>query len=370
MTAGIASLPNKGVLSCQMPQQYATPLHENPIVDIAGDALIGFADAADSIADYGYECSEIINNWRAAHAYPLNTFQMTLRRRAQHVAPNSIVAQRIKRLSSIQDKLQRYDTFKLAEMQDIAGCRVVVDDVDQVYELVRLYRNQAYSDHELVGYNDYIRRPKRDGYRSYHLIYRYHNPANPNCLVYDGLQVEMQFRSILQHCWATAVEVADIFERQGLKSHRGTLEWHRFFSLAGAAFAELESSHRVPGTPLDHGDMVSELREWTTRLNIDSRLRGFGRTLNVVGRDEVRRRKIKYIVVQLDLAAGETKLFGYRASDLDTATAQVAALERHMEEGSDTVLVSVSDAASLARAYPNYFLDTTLFLETLASVIE
>ena len=98
---------------------------------------------------------EIINNWRSSHAYPLNTFQMTLRDRARRVDKEMIVAQRIKRLSSIEDKLRRYEWLKLSEMQDIAGCRVIVDTVDQVHRLVDGYKAK-YSSHILDSENDYV----------------------------------------------------------------------------------------------------------------------------------------------------------------------------------------------------------------------
>ena len=41
---------------------------------------------------------EVINNWRAAHAYPLNSLYMTMRRRAKNVDNHAINAQRLKRL--------------------------------------------------------------------------------------------------------------------------------------------------------------------------------------------------------------------------------------------------------------------------------
>src|SRR3972149_3247656 len=110
---------------------FAEPEYDPEIVDAAGDTLIGYADAQEYLDDLELDPLDIINNWRAAHAYPLNTFQMTLRNRARQVDPQSIVAQRIKRLSSIEDKLRRYDWLKLSAMQDIAGCRVIVNTVSK-----------------------------------------------------------------------------------------------------------------------------------------------------------------------------------------------------------------------------------------------
>ena len=208
---------------------FTVPLFPGDIVDSSGEALNADLAATASLSGKGLNYLHVINNWRAAHAYPLNTFQATLRLRTSKVDPSSVVAQRIKRLSSIQGKLERYDWLTLSQMQDIAGCRAIVSSVEHVYELAKMYQPK-YAEHELDAVNDYIRNPKSDGYRSYHLIYRYSNKNNP---LYDGLKIEMQFRSVLQHCWATAVEIADIFYREGLKAHRGSPYWRRFFRAHG-----------------------------------------------------------------------------------------------------------------------------------------
>ena len=278
-----------------------------------------------------------------------------------------MVAQRIKRLSSVRNKLERYHWLTMSQMQDIAGCRAIVGTVEQVYELAELYRRK-YAAHELDYVNDYIRKPKSDGYRSYHLIYRYYNNNKP---VYDGLKIEMQFRSVLQHCWATAVEIADIFYREGLKAHRGSPEWRRFFALMGAAIAMREGCRRVPRTPKDSNELVDELRKYATELDVTNRLDALGRTLNIMGEANLKPQGIKYVVLVLEPSAGNEQLhlYGYRANDLEQATKQYEESEMLKSDGGDAVLVSVSDAASLRRAYPNYFLDTTVFLQTLNELI-
>lgn len=65
----------------------------------------------------------VIDNWRAAHAYPLHYIYMNLKKYAVD-DKNIIVAQRLKRLDSIVDKLKRYNTMNLWKMQDLGGCRV------------------------------------------------------------------------------------------------------------------------------------------------------------------------------------------------------------------------------------------------------
>ena len=272
----------------------------------------------------------------------------------------------IKRLASIEDKLKRYDWLTLSEMQDIAGCRVITSSVRHLYRLVAGYR-EKYSTHELDSYNDYLSPPKSDGYRGYHLIYKYRHKTNDD---YDGLKIEIQFRSGLQHAWATAVETVDIFYQQGLKSHRGDEQWRRFFALMGTAMAVREGCKRVPRTPRDDAELIRELRQLAEELEVAPRLKQFGETLRVVEDSDVRRSRIKYIVVVLDPTAGTTTLYGFRAGQIDEASNRYATLERFKSRGSDAVLVSVSDAAALQRAYPNYFLDTNAFLRALSEAID
>ncbi len=346
---------------------FAEPLFPRDVVDLAGKALTTNLAAIGEFYYQGLPYLDVINNWRAAHAYPLNSFQAALRQRSARVDANYIVAQRTKRLSSIQSKLERYDWLTLSEMQDIAGCRAIVSSVDQVYELAEIYC-QRYADHDLDTVNDYIRHPKSDGYRGFHLIYRYSNKNNP---VYGGLKVEIQLRSLLQHCWATAVEIADIFYRAGLKAHRALPDWQRFFALMGAAIAKREGCKRVPKPPTNWPDLVEELRYYAAELEVSNRLDALGRTLNIIGESDAKEFGIKYVLLALDPQAGneQLQLYGFKGHAVEEATSQYEITERHKSEGSDVVLVSVSDAASLRRAYPNYFLDTTVFLETLNEFI-
>ena len=80
---------------------------------------------------------EVLANWRACHAYPINTFQATLRGEAKHGYGKCIVAQRLKRAPSIIAKLQRFEDMQLARMQDIGGLRAILSSVIKVRSLER-----------------------------------------------------------------------------------------------------------------------------------------------------------------------------------------------------------------------------------------
>ena len=90
-------------------------------LDKAGRILI------DDSEDFGawLESVKMVNEWRTLHRVPLQTFRTNLRKR---VDKRGIVAQRLKRLTSIMSKLERLDWLLLSEMQDIGGCRAVVKE--------------------------------------------------------------------------------------------------------------------------------------------------------------------------------------------------------------------------------------------------
>ncbi len=97
--------------------RWAPPIYAREVVNKAACVLV-FPDRYEYENDF-----EIISNWRTAHNFPLNTFKIGLLKRARTVNSKSIVAQRLKRLSSIALKLRRFPEMKLSQMQDIAGCQ-------------------------------------------------------------------------------------------------------------------------------------------------------------------------------------------------------------------------------------------------------
>ena len=246
---------------------WTVPQFKRPDVNAAGDVLI----SPDSFwsKDIAH-AHTVINNWRSSHSFPLNTIQMGLRHHANVVGGDVLVAQRIKRLSSIDAKLQRFNKWlKLSDMQDIGGCRAVADSIQKARSLTLSYRTSRIK-HHLVDSDDYIQNPKRSGYRGIHLIYTYYSDRKET---YNGLKIEIQIRSTLQHAWATAVETVGTFIRQALKSSQGERHWLRFFALMGTAIALWEGTPPVPDTPTTKTALRKELLNYATRLDVEARLK-------------------------------------------------------------------------------------------------
>lgn len=342
---------------------WAVPEYEPQEVNAAGKALGRMAFPVDTVE--GLKALAVINNWRSSHAYPLNTFQITLRNRARRIERNVIIAQREKRLDSIHRKLVSKTSMRMTQMQDIAGCRAVFSRLTDVYKLVDLYKTRQF-DHKFRNDKDYILNPKPDGYRSYHLVYEYvgSGPGTP----YTGLRVEVQIRTQTQHAWATAVEAVGIFTRQALKSNQGDADWLRFFSLMGTAIAAIERTPCVPETPTSKLELVAELRSLAQSLTARDMLRAYNTTLNTLGSAK----DAKYFIVELDPDENKVTVRRFKAKESAEANRQYTELESQIPESSrrQVVLVSVSDITALKRAYPNYFLDTALFSRLVDRVLK
>ena len=354
--------------------QWAAPRYPRSQVDSAGKLLTnppaspGDADYLEWLfSDRLDEIMDIVGNWRSSHSYPINTFQVTLRRNARKIDPNCIVAQRIKRLSSIQAKLSSFSTMQLSQMQDIGGCRAILDTCDNALKLVDVYKKSDIR-HKLMRETNYIASPRSSGYRGVHLLYSYFSQHESRA-VYNGLRLKIQIRSTLQHAWATAVETVGTFTRQALKSSLGESEWLRFFALMSTMIALRENCIGVPGTPDRRSDLVAELREYTTRLDVFNKLFAFGSALRTL--EEPEAKSAHFFLLQLDAENRQVTISGFKSSESNAASAADLEAERKKSDGSenDAVLVSVDKVESLRRAYPNYFLDTGVFVGLLRDAL-
>lgn len=331
-------------------------------IDQAGRILIGKGHTTDEFRF----ALQALSNFRADHAYPINTFQATLRYKLKVLGIQSLTSQRLKRAPSILHKLKRFKSMRLSRMQDIGGLRAIVPSIKDVYRLLKAYEQTKFQ-HQLKNSKDYIYQPKPSGYRSLHLVYQYRNVNAPE---YNGLMVELQFRTRLQHTWATAVETVGTFINHSLKSSQGPDEWLKFFELVGNAFAHLEGTNSVPGyESMSKKETYAKVKYEANRLNILETLNAFRLTVKNVETD---RRQGSIHLVILDLEEREVYIRSFPKLALYEATEAYAEEEAKITERNkrQVVLVSSTSIDSLKKAYPSYFLDTQDFVKKLEQIIK
>lgn len=313
---------------------------------------------------------DTLNKWRALHIYPLNTFQTTLKARLKRKNINfEVTAQRLKRASTIIDKLSRESKMSLDRMQDIGGLRAVLKDIKAVKQLEKIYLKpdnaRGIFRHELKNKFDYIEKPKRSGYRGIHLIYRTQYPSGKKESA--NLLIELQLRSKLQHIWATAVETIGTFLGQGLKFNRGDEDWKDFFALVSSAFAIMEESEILAiHKNLTKKQIYTKIKEEYIRLNVDDIMKGFAITAQNIIKNQ--KGKASYFCL-ITLNEKEKTVNLSRFPKTQLKTANTALLESEKNPDNQSVLVSISDIKKLNKAYPNYFLDAVDFLSVLKKQI-
>ena len=117
--------------------------------------------------------------------------------------PISFIKTRIKNPQSIYNKLQKLGYEFTAkniqeQLNDVAGVRVVCAFIDDIYTIANLIAEQ--DDIKVIKIKDYIKNPKPNGYRSYHMIVEipvfFSKGKTP-------MRVELQIRTNGMDFWAT-----------------------------------------------------------------------------------------------------------------------------------------------------------------------
>ncbi len=157
---------------------------------------------------------EIVQYYREAHTRALLGARMGLQSCIKSEGVRVVVlAQRLKRLPTIVDKLQRHPTMKLSTMQDIAGCRAVLPtraDIEVVQQRFMLNSERRGRREGASVADKLVDGPRQTGYRAVHII-----------TYYAGRRVEVQLRTALQHIWAEMVERLSDASGIGFKDGQG-----------------------------------------------------------------------------------------------------------------------------------------------------
>lgn len=295
----------------------------------------------------------VIDEWRAAHRGVLNTFQAILRNRTR--GSGITVAQRHKRKRTIFDKLHRLPGMQLARMDDVAGCRLIfknLSDLNRFRDQFHRARFNHKRRNDLDRY-DYIKQPKVTGYRGIHDVYEYDVNSDVGQDL-AGLNVEIQYRTLVQHAWATAVEVVGFITESQPKFQKGDKRYEHALALASEILARSYEKLKGPFPEIPDIDLVAQFLEIDSELGLLRTLRG----LNAANRVVSDRRN----AILIFSGDGELEIRSFR--DATDALRSLFELERTMPDR-DIVLVRADSSDDVRLAFRNYFSDARDFIRLL-----
>lgn len=296
----------------------------------------------------------VIEEWRAAHRNVLNTFQALLRTRTRDT--NITVAQRHKRKNTIFDKLHRLPKMELARMDDVAGCRLIFKSIRDL--------NKFRDDFHRARFNhkrrntpdkyDYIAHPNKEtGYRGIHDVYEYDvNSETGRNLA--GLYIEIQYRTLVQHAWATANEVVGFITESQPKFQKGDKRYVLGMALASEILARAHEGSKGPFPQKSDREILEEFLAVDSELGLLETLRGLN-----LAKSEVSGKRNTILIFT---GEGKLNIKSYRTAP--EALRALFILEKEMPQN-DIVLVSADSSDDVRLAFRNYFSDAREFIRLL-----
>ena len=295
----------------------------------------------------------VVEEWRAAHRKVLNTFQAILRTRTK--GTGITVAQRHKRKNTIFGKLLRFPGMQLARMDDVAGCRLIFDNLEDLNAFRNKFHTARFGHkqrNDLDKY-DYIKHPKKTGYRGIHDVYEYDvNSISGKKL--KGLYIEIQYRTLVQHAWATAVEVIGFITESQPKFQQGDKKYEELMALASEILARVYEDSRGPFPALSDREVLDKFLILEKELSLLKTLKG----LNQAENDVANKRNVILMFSQ----DGKLDVRSYR--DATDALRSLFDLEKQFPN-KDIVLVKADSSEEIKLAFRSYFSDAKEFLNLI-----
>lgn len=213
---------------------------------------------------------------------------------------------------------------------------------------------------------DYIHHPKSSGYRGIHDIYAHHprahrrgsNESKP----WHGLLVEVQYRTRVQHAWATALEISDIVDGQKTKFDLNGTDRVKFFALASEILARYHEGVSNAMIDRETEELCKEFSKLESDLGIFQRLHA----LKVSGGfDKIKRHNVLNVIKDNDgVLSLEILTFSSPSDAIEKAT--------ELESSSDSlnaVYVRADNPSQVRSAYRNYFNDPVDFVRLVNEAI-
>lgn len=348
---------------------YPTPPDSKSAVNRAGRAIADGSASNKEILE--------VDRWRSSHGYVINTFQAWIKGHISRREEFVEFAQRLKRRNTVINKLQRKNSLgaplisDVTGMHDFAGCRMIFDNVNELMSFRTYMHSPAVMksvDHELrhvADKYDYIATPKSSGYRGIHDVYKHFPRGSKRREAkkpWDGLLVEIQYRTRAQHAWATAVEISDLLDGEQTKFELDTTERGKFFAVTSEIIARKVEGLTRAFPDKSTAELEVELERLETKL-------GILRRLELLRQFEVEDQLQEHNVLSISkLSNGELKL---QVTPFKMAAPAIQYATDLEESGSsvNAVYVRSENPKQLRSAYRNYFYDPIDFVEMIRTQV-
>lgn len=305
------------------------------------------------------EANLILQQFRSIHQHPMSLFRHMMERKLKKHSIKSTPVQRLKRIPSIIKKLKIQKKMKLSRMQDIGGLRIILNnmqEVDLVRDEIKKVEKHGSFKFTFANEKNYIENPPESGYRSIHMVYKY----DKNIEIEKQCRVEIQIRTKLQHSWATAVEVLGTYLNQPLKQSLGKSEYLNIFKDISKLFVTLEKRN----IDIDY-DFIKKVQQDIASVELFDKLQSFNMLFRHL--NDSNNVQGQYVLLKMNFKERVVEIAQYGKVKFEQANKDYSKMEldNFANKAVEVVLLSIQDIKKLKQSYPNYFMDTTEFINNL-----
>ena len=307
----------------------------------------------------------ILAEFRLGHRSIIEAFRnhhKTLLDRSKWKERGILFVSRLKKRNTLVNKLaDRQRQMDISRMHDIAGCRLIFLNLKHLLSYRNRFVQRVISTKHYVhlradNYN-YLIHPRDTGYRGIHDVYEEELPG-------DQLKakIEIQYRTITQHAWSTALEIWDQSHLCGAKfglEDKGIQELFMLYAELLWRFNDFDpdsGQFKREHVDLDDGDLYHRIRKQERELHVLRYLRDLKRVkakIAIKGEDVLLHRYTRI--------SGGGSTTALEARQLTWDAVQSELFEKELDETNDFVFVQASSRV-LRRAYNNYFDDAGGFV--------
>lgn len=318
-------------------------------IDKAGQIL---SDQGREYDELALELEEVFEDYRKNHLEPLTRLTLEIQDWLQSFNKEYYIAQRLKRRPQILRKLRRL-SVRLTQLQDIGGCRIIVEknsDVDLLIDFVRKKFTQS-TVAKIVRETDYRELGRDDtGYRAHHII-----------LEVSGYRVELQLRSRIQHYWSESIERTSVLYGYRLKEKEGDQSVIDYFKSFSNALHLIETNQ-----PFESAEEISLQSKRQSAERIISLKTGDRNLGGHVNSDIVRTMKeregqnsdsLNNWILVFDWNDGNFVLWDVVGRNADEAISAYSRYEAQFpeEEKYEVVLIGTSNIGTVTQTHSHYF---------------